>query len=107
MSQASRVFLGFGEDGTPQPILTTALLLAEDTYTSEELVDQQPVLLKVMDTADQVRHQGTSGATRPAGPRLDHDWTTAQLLLSPPGWPRELRALPVLGQRLPRCLQHQ
>ncbi|XP_025929112.1 ras-like protein family member 12 [Apteryx rowi] len=25
----------------------------EDTYTSEELVDQQPVLLKVMDTADQ------------------------------------------------------
>ncbi|NXJ06506.1 RASLC protein, partial [Odontophorus gujanensis] len=27
----------------------------EDTYTSEELVDQQPVLLKVMDTADQVR----------------------------------------------------
>lgn len=29
--------------------------LAEDTYTSEELVDQQPVLLKVMDTADQVR----------------------------------------------------
>uniref|UniRef100_A0A8C3L0C0 small monomeric GTPase n=1 Tax=Chrysolophus pictus TaxID=9089 RepID=A0A8C3L0C0_CHRPC len=27
----------------------------EDTYASEELVDQQPVLLKVMDTADQVR----------------------------------------------------
>uniref|UniRef100_A0A803XWP2 small monomeric GTPase n=1 Tax=Meleagris gallopavo TaxID=9103 RepID=A0A803XWP2_MELGA len=26
---------------------------SEDTYTSEELVDQQPVLLKVMDTADQ------------------------------------------------------
>ncbi|XP_054244172.1 ras-like protein family member 12 isoform X1 [Indicator indicator] len=25
----------------------------EDTYTSEELVDQQPVLMKVMDTADQ------------------------------------------------------
>ncbi|XP_054129063.1 ras-like protein family member 12 [Melozone crissalis] len=25
----------------------------EDTYSSEELVDQQPVLLKVMDTADQ------------------------------------------------------
>ncbi|NWH45569.1 RASLC protein, partial [Fregata magnificens] len=25
----------------------------EDTYTSEEMVDQQPVLLKVMDTADQ------------------------------------------------------
>ncbi|XP_005148844.3 ras-like protein family member 12 [Melopsittacus undulatus] len=25
----------------------------EDTYTSEELVDQQPVLLKVMDTADE------------------------------------------------------
>ncbi|XP_069722496.1 ras-like protein family member 12 isoform X2 [Phaenicophaeus curvirostris] len=25
----------------------------EDTYTSEELVDQQPVVLKVMDTADQ------------------------------------------------------
>ncbi|KYO20980.1 ras-like protein family member 12 [Alligator mississippiensis] len=25
----------------------------EDTYTSEEIVDQQPVLLKVMDTADQ------------------------------------------------------
>ncbi|MBN3308962.1 RASLC protein, partial [Amia calva] len=26
---------------------------AEDTYTSEEIVDQQPVLVKVMDTADQ------------------------------------------------------
>ncbi|XP_009870839.1 PREDICTED: ras-like protein family member 12, partial [Apaloderma vittatum] len=26
-----------------------------DTYASEELVDQQPVLLKVMDTADQCR----------------------------------------------------
>uniref|UniRef100_A0A8D2NYT4 small monomeric GTPase n=1 Tax=Zosterops lateralis melanops TaxID=1220523 RepID=A0A8D2NYT4_ZOSLA len=26
---------------------------SEDTYSSEELVDQQPVLLKVMDTADQ------------------------------------------------------
>ncbi|KAG5263837.1 hypothetical protein AALO_G00269160 [Alosa alosa] len=25
----------------------------EDTYTSEEMVDQQPVLIKVMDTADQ------------------------------------------------------
>ncbi|NXN06667.1 RASLC protein, partial [Indicator maculatus] len=25
----------------------------EDTYTSEELVDQQPMLMKVMDTADQ------------------------------------------------------
>ncbi|XP_023669709.1 ras-like protein family member 12 isoform X1 [Paramormyrops kingsleyae] len=25
----------------------------EDTYTSEEVVDQQPVLLKIMDTADQ------------------------------------------------------
>ena len=57
---------GFGEDGTPQPILTTTLLLAEDTYASEELVDQQPVLLKVMDTADQVRHWGTGGAKRPA-----------------------------------------
>ncbi|KAM9125889.1 ras-like protein family member 12 isoform 2-T4 [Pangshura tecta] len=26
---------------------------SEDTYTSEEIVDQQPVLMKVMDTADQ------------------------------------------------------
>ncbi|KQK79579.1 Ras-like family member 12 [Amazona aestiva] len=32
------------ERGSPHP---------EDTYTSEELVDQQPVLLKVMDTADE------------------------------------------------------
>lgn len=64
--QASRALLGFGEDSTPQPVLTTTLLLAEDTYASEELVDQQPVLLKVMDTADQVRHQGTAGAKRPA-----------------------------------------
>lgn len=27
----------------------------EDTYSSEETVDQQPVLVKVMDTADQVQ----------------------------------------------------
>lgn len=63
VSQASRALLGFGADRIPQPILTTALLLAEDTYTSEELVDQQPVLLKVMDTADEVRHQGSAGAS--------------------------------------------
>ncbi|NXW81368.1 RASLC protein, partial [Hirundo rustica] len=30
----------------------------EDTYSSEELVDQQPVLLKVMDTAPSLRHWG-------------------------------------------------
>lgn len=29
-------------------------MLVEDTYSSEEMVDQQPVLVKVMDTADQV-----------------------------------------------------
>ncbi|KAL2300717.1 hypothetical protein Nmel_013604, partial [Mimus melanotis] len=50
---ASWALLGFEEDRMCQPILTTTLLLAEDTYSSEELVDQQPVLLKVMDTADQ------------------------------------------------------
>ncbi|GCC25663.1 hypothetical protein chiPu_0004074 [Chiloscyllium punctatum] len=26
----------------------------EDTYTTEEIVDHQPILLKIMDTADQV-----------------------------------------------------
>lgn len=51
---------------TPRSILTTTLLFAEDTYASEELVDQQPVLLKVMDTADQVRQRDTAGAQRPA-----------------------------------------
>lgn len=56
--------LALEQTGTPQPILTTALLLAEDTYTSEELVDQQPVLLKVMDTADEVRHRDSAGAKR-------------------------------------------
>ncbi|MGH0128219.1 UNVERIFIED_CONTAM: hypothetical protein FKN15_044931 [Acipenser sinensis] len=30
-----------------------SMSVTEDTYTSEEIVDQQPVLLKVMDTADQ------------------------------------------------------
>ncbi|NWW95951.1 RASLC protein, partial [Rhynochetos jubatus] len=39
----------------------------EDTYASEELVDQQPVLLKVMDTADQVRRRGCRGC-QPARP---------------------------------------
>lgn len=29
-------------------------MFVEDTYSSEEIVDQQTVLLKVMDTADQV-----------------------------------------------------
>lgn len=29
-------------------------MFVEDTYSSEEIVDQQPVLVKVMDTADQV-----------------------------------------------------
>lgn len=29
-------------------------MFVEDTYSSEEMVDQQPVLVKVMDTADQV-----------------------------------------------------
>lgn len=30
------------------------VMFVEDTYSSEEMVDQQPVLVKVMDTADQV-----------------------------------------------------
>lgn len=30
------------------------ITFVEDTYSSEEMVDQQPVLVKVMDTADQV-----------------------------------------------------
>ncbi|NXU69578.1 RASLC protein, partial [Horornis vulcanius] len=42
----------------------------EDTYSSEELVDQQPVLLKVMDTADQVRCWGVRTSWTMAGPRL-------------------------------------
>lgn len=71
VSQASWALLGFEEDRMCQPILTTTLLLAEDTYSSEELVDQQPVLLKVMDTADQVRHWGVMTSWTMAGPRLD------------------------------------
>uniref|UniRef100_U3K6B2 small monomeric GTPase n=1 Tax=Ficedula albicollis TaxID=59894 RepID=U3K6B2_FICAL len=47
----------------------------EDTYSSEELVDQQPVLLKVMDTADQVRHWGGDD-------QLGHGWTMTGLQLS-------------------------
>uniref|UniRef100_A0A8D0F5E6 small monomeric GTPase n=1 Tax=Strix occidentalis caurina TaxID=311401 RepID=A0A8D0F5E6_STROC len=51
-----------GGERPPQSLLTecnVAILgcrgagKSEDTYASEELVDQQPVLLKVMDTADQ------------------------------------------------------
>lgn len=68
VSQASWALLGFEEDRMCQPILTTTLLLAEDTYSSEELVDQQPVLLKVMDTADQVRHWGVMISWTMAGP---------------------------------------
>lgn len=30
------------------------IMFVEDTYSSEEMVDQQPVLVKIMDTADQV-----------------------------------------------------
>lgn len=36
--------------------------ILEDTYASEEVVDQQPVLLKVMDTADQVMENGGMGS---------------------------------------------
>lgn len=79
VSQASWALLGFEEDRMCQLILTTTLL-AEDTYSSEELVDQQPVLLKVMDTADQVRHWGCDE-------QLDHDWTGAQPLLPPQDGP--------------------
>nr|XP_041574280.1 ras-like protein family member 12 isoform X4 [Taeniopygia guttata] len=53
----------------------------EDTYSSEELVDQQPVLLKVMDTADQVRRCGGDD-------QLDHDLTTTGLQLSHSSHPR-------------------
>ncbi|NXL80362.1 RASLC protein, partial [Leptocoma aspasia] len=54
----------------------------EDTYTSEELVDQQPVLLKVMDTADLVRHWGGDD-------QLDHGWTTTGLQLSHSSHPQD------------------
>lgn len=41
--------------GAPAPPLTRlTLCVAEDTYSSEETVDQQPVHLRVMDTADLV-----------------------------------------------------
>lgn len=60
----------------------TTLLPAEDTYSSEELVDQQPVLLKVMDTADQVRHWGGDD-------QLDHGWTTPVLQLSHSSHPQD------------------
>lgn len=50
-------------------------------------MDQQPVLMKVMDTADQVRHQGTTGGKGPARDGLEHRWIMAQLLLLSPGWP--------------------
>ncbi|MBN3286612.1 RASLC protein, partial [Polyodon spathula] len=50
---------GSGKSGLLRPITqkhksnNVSLSVTEDTYTSEEIVDQQLVLLKVMDTADQ------------------------------------------------------
>lgn len=82
VSQESWALLGFEEDRMCKPILTTTLFLAEDTYSSEELVDQQPVLLKVMDTADQVSHCGGDD-------QLDHDLTTTGLQLSHSSHPQD------------------
>lgn len=76
---------------------------AEDVFSSQDVVDNQPVTIKVMDTFDQVLITPILNINV-NDPNIY--WVTMESITFQ-GRPGEQRALPVVGRRLPGGLQHR